>query len=335
MRGDFGRRRSIIALVAAGVVSLAGLVIPSAARADTGAVGVTSSGGATVVAQTRVSDRMVDLTIASPALKGNGKVRVILPENWSTTSGTTWPSLYLLHGANEPEDYRSWTVFTDVERFMADKDVLVVMPTDGGSGMYSATWDYGFHSGPDYETFHTEEIPEIMSRAFHADDRRVVAGLSIGGLGAFSYAARHPGLFRAAASYSGLLDSLMPGGPAFVMAIRVWDEKDPVALWGSPVLHRSLWQAHNPTDLVDDLHGVSLYVSSGDGDAGDFDDGFAVDGIEPLARMNAESFLGRARAAGLSVRTHLYDGGTHTWPYWERELHRSWPLLADGLGLSA
>jgi len=41
-----------------------------------------------------------------------------------------------------------------------------------------------------------------------------VAGASMGGLGALAYAARRPGLFRAAASFSGIVDTrLTPQEP--------------------------------------------------------------------------------------------------------------------------
>jgi diacylglycerol O-acyltransferase / trehalose O-mycolyltransferase / mycolyltransferase Ag85 len=45
-----------------------------------------------------------------------------------------------------------------------------------------------------------------------------VAGASMGGLGALAYAARHPGLFRAAASFSGIVDTRLT--PQGVDAIR-------------------------------------------------------------------------------------------------------------------
>jgi S-formylglutathione hydrolase FrmB len=279
---------------------------------------------------------MVDLSISSPALGGIGKVRLILPASWASQPTATWPSLYLLHGANEVADYTSWTKFTDVEAFMAGRDVLTVLPTDGSGGMYSAPWNYGRGGGPDYETFHTVELPQLLARGYRANATRVVAGLSIGGLGAFDYAARHPGLFKAAASYSGMLDTLMIGAPSFVTTIRVRAGLDPTALWGSTLFQRSIWNAHNPRDLAPKLVGIPLYVSSGDGSKGPFDTGLlVVDSIEPLALSSAKSFISRGNQLGLTMTTNLYKGGTHTWPYWQREFKASWPLLARGLSVPA
>jgi diacylglycerol O-acyltransferase / trehalose O-mycolyltransferase len=43
----------------------------------------------------------------------------------------------------------------------------------------------------------------------------------------------------------------------------------------------------------------------------------------------------RATARALTtlrgVEPYYYGPGTHTWPYWERELHRSLPLLLGAL----
>jgi diacylglycerol O-acyltransferase / trehalose O-mycolyltransferase len=39
----------------------------------------------------------------------------------------------------------------------------------------------------------------------------------------------------------------------------------------------------------------------------------------------------RLRQHGIPVQFHAYDPGTHDWPYWQRELHRSLPLLLNAL----
>jgi S-formylglutathione hydrolase FrmB len=308
--------------------TVGGSTVKAAAAAD-----VTADDGARVVAQTQVDTRTLDLTIASPALHGNGKVRLLLPAGWSADATRTWPSLYLLHGANEPADYTSWTTFTDARSFLAPKDVIAVMPSDGGAGFYSDSWNYGRWDGPDWEAFHTAEIPQLLSRGYHASDVRAAAGLSIGGLGAIDYAARHPGLFRAVASYSGMLDTLLPGVPVYVDTIKLREAQDPLALWGSDTSQRSIWQQHNPADLVPWLKGVAVYVSSGDGLGGELDRGASMDFIEPVAYASTQSFVARMRAAGLPVTVHFH-GGTHTWLYWERELHDSWPFLASALGVA-
>ena len=92
------------------------------------AVPVTADDGATVVQETRIDARTLDLKINSPALGTTGMVRVLLPAGWDSQPTRTWPQVYLMHGCCEPADYQSWTQFTDVEEFTANAPVMVVMP---------------------------------------------------------------------------------------------------------------------------------------------------------------------------------------------------------------
>ena len=43
------------------------------------------------------------------------------------------------------------------------------------------------------------------------------------------------------------------------------------------------------------------------------------------------AFVERLHQLGIPVRFDAYDPGTHDWPYWQRELHRSLPLLLAAL----
>src|SRR5438128_1855963 len=61
-----------------------------------------------------------------------------------------------------------------------------------------------------WETYHMRElIPWIDSHYPTVADRsgRAIAGLSMGGFGAMTYAAKHPDLFAAAGSFSGAVDT--------------------------------------------------------------------------------------------------------------------------------
>ena len=150
---------------------------------------------------TEVDDRTVDLAIESPSV-GVRNVRLILPASWDEEPDATWPSLYLLHG--QGGNYTNWTEDTDIAPRVAEElglDVLMVMP-DGEASYYSDWWNYGEGNDDNaWATFHIEELPAILETDWRADERRAVAGLSMGGFGAMSYAARYPGHFRSAASY--------------------------------------------------------------------------------------------------------------------------------------
>ena len=62
------------------------------------------------------------------------------------------------------------------------------------------------------ETFLTRELPGYMKRKYNSDNRRSgVAGLSMSGTAALNLASRHPGFYKAVASYSGYPTVTMPG----------------------------------------------------------------------------------------------------------------------------
>ena len=311
--------RRFVALVVASVTALAGLACGGPQRPG-------DRGGerASVFHEQRVGPRLLDLNIRSPALGTTAMVRVMTPVGWSRgRAGRRWPVLYLLHGCCDA--YQSWTRSTDIEAIPRLRRILVVMPEAGPVGFYS-----NWLRGPAWETFHLEEIPRILEGAYGASRRRVVAGLSMGGLGAMVYAARHPGFFRAAASFSGLLHPLADAGS--LMGLFRSFTPDPRAIWGDPVRDREVWARHDPTELAARLRGTTLFVSSGDGRPGPFErPGAGRDTIEPTVLRESRAFVTRLRQLGIPVHTDFYGPGGHRWPYWERELARALPLLLAAL----
>ncbi len=291
--------------------------------------GIRSAGAAhlRIVATTVLSARMRDLTVASPALGETVKVRLLLPARYPARPGGRWPVLYLLHGCCDT--YRSWTRSTDVEALTAHSDVLVVMPDGGKAGFYS-----DWLTGPRWETFHLAELRQILERDYRASTVMAVAGASMGGLGALAYAARHPGLFRAAASFSGIVDTRLTPQESmrYVDLVRSQGE-DPSRLWGDPRGDSAVWAAHNPYDLAPGLRGTQLFVAVGTGQPGPLDPaGTAASTIETSLAAENAAFAERLRALKIPAQVDFYGPGTHNWPYWQRDLHHAWPLLQHALG---
>jgi diacylglycerol O-acyltransferase/trehalose O-mycolyltransferase len=74
-----------------------------------------------------------------------------------------------------------------------------------------------------------------------------------------------------------------------------------------------------------------VYLSSGNGTAGPFDPAGTTDHLEALLNKMNHVVAARFEKAGVPLTTDFYGPGTHTWPYWQRELHRSLPLLLHAL----
>ncbi|MEV5607554.1 alpha/beta hydrolase family protein [Streptomyces sp. NPDC052225] len=318
------RARPLLLVLAALLLVLAPLPTAGAALA------AAPPRGAEVVAVTRVADRQVDLSVRSSALGGRTvKVRLLTPEGWQP--GRHWPTLWLLHGCCG--DYTSWTAKTDVARIAALRDVLVVMPEAGWNGWYSDWWNGGEGGDPAWETFHTKELRHLLERDWGAGPDRVVAGLSMGGQGALMYAARHRGMFKAAAAYSGSAHPLLNDESVNrIMGFFGGQGDDPRRVWGDPVAQRDVWEAHDPYYLAKNLKNIPVYLSCGDGTTGPLDAPGATSALEADFNRQNQALAGALEHAGARrLTTHFYGPGTHAWPYWERELHASLPMLLDAL----
>lgn len=296
------------------------------------------------VTVTRLDARTYDLGVPSAALGRTAPVRIILPTSYADQPGRTWPVLYLLHGAHD--DYTSWTRETDIEAFTANRDLIVAMP-DGGPTAIPTHW----RSGPDYETFQLQEVPAVLSANYRASGVRAVAGVSTGGYGAMAHAARHPGAFVAAASYSGIPDTMVTRMPSIIEAIVARENLDPLTLWGDPTRDVATWQDFNPLGRASALRGTALYVSVGSGSLnnpvaiilaiiqlinGNFDFNGALPGVlESLVAPATQSFVTELGRLGVPVTQHMYQGGGHQWSDWKREFVTSWPVLAAALGVPA
>jgi diacylglycerol O-acyltransferase / trehalose O-mycolyltransferase len=285
-----------------------------------------TAGTAQIVSTHLVKGRTWDITVRSPAVGTDVHVRLLLPRRFTSAPAQRWPALYLLHGCCD--SYLSWTRSTDIERLSRDLDALVVMPDGGKAGFYS-----DWISGPHWETFHLQELPSLLKERFRANDRRAVAGVSMGGLGALGYAARHPGMFTVAASFSGIVNTrLDPDEAQAYLGLLQSQGEDPYGLWGAPDADVEVWRAHNPYDLAARLARTRLYISAGSGQPGPLDSADATtDQTELAIRAENEAFVKRVRALHLDAQTDLYSPGTHNWVYWQQELHKAWSLISDGL----
>jgi S-formylglutathione hydrolase FrmB len=324
-RSEAGRDRPVrlkrwpLLLVALLAVALPAIACGSGDRPERGRA------AASVFHEERVAPRIVDLNIRSPALGTTAMVRLLTPDGWaSERRSRQWPVLYLLHGCCDA--YESWTRSTDIEDLPQLRDVLVVMPEGGPVGFYTNWYGNGRKPAPAWETFHLSELRRILERDYGAGRRRAVAGLSMGGLGAMGYAARHPGLFQAAASFSGLVHPLQDTD--FHLGLFSAFTPDPRAIWGDPRRDRDVWARHDPTKLARRLEGIALFVSAGNGRPGPFETSESdADTIEPTVLRESRAFVHRLRQLGIPVRADFYGAGIHDWPYWERELERALPTL--------
>jgi S-formylglutathione hydrolase FrmB len=316
-------RRCALALVAAAAIAAgcgatakdhAGTIAAGTRRASSAPAGARAI---TVVGRQRLGARLEDWTLRTPALRDPTRVRVLLPTGYAANAGHRYPVLYLLHGADS--DYRSWTRYGDAQAITAHAAMIVVMPDGGADGWYT-DWYGGARSvQPRWETYHVGELVpwvDATYRTIAARRGRAIAGLSMGGYGALSYAARHPGTFAAVASFSGAL------------------EVGSADAWGERSANEARWRAHLPIPLAARLRSLALVeLRTGDGRPGPLDrratkPGCPACALEGYLHAGNVRLHARLRALGIGHVWDDYGPGTHDWPYWRRDLRETLPGLA-------
>ncbi|CAH1223657.1 alpha/beta hydrolase family protein [Paenibacillus sp. JJ-223] len=151
---------------------------------------------------------LITCNFYSDTLGLSTSMHVILPQQTHTQIGMEnvtgkglHPTLYLLHGLSDDDSI--WLRRTSIERYVAQLGIAVVMP------QVHRSFYTDMAEGGRYWSFISEELPALARSFFPLSDRRednFVAGLSMGGYGAFKLALRKPDQYAAAASLSGALD---------------------------------------------------------------------------------------------------------------------------------
>jgi len=211
------------------------------------------------------------------------------------------PTLWLLHGMSD--DHTIWQRRTSIERHVEGMGLAVVMPAVARS-FYT-----DMAAGPRYWTFISEELPAVARALLPLSDTRAdnfVAGLSMGGYGAFKLALRHPERFAAAASLSGALD--MVGSHKGKKIEPAW-RKEIEGIFGNL---RKLAGSEN------DLMHLAKKIARSRGPKPAL---FQCCGTEDSLYQANLRFRDHARKIGLKL-TYEEGPGAHEWGYWDKMIQR-------------
>ncbi|MEW5724442.1 MAG: DUF459 domain-containing protein, partial [Thermodesulfobacteriota bacterium] len=209
----------------------------------------------------------------------------------------TFPVLYLLHGAWD--GFAAWKEHAALEiAGLAQKYGLIIVTPDGDPfGWYA---DSPFDPANRIETYFLEElIPHVEANLPARKDLRAVAGLSMGGHGAFVLSLRHPGLFTSFSSMSGVMDiTRHPDQWQLARVFGRYDEQN-----------RELWRSHSVLFLsqknLDYLKTTPFMFSCGAGDH------WVVEENRQLSH--------KLKELGFDP-DYRESEGNHDWKYWKAQL---------------
>lgn len=224
-------------------------------------------------------------TFRSTMLGNDTSLNIILPDKRLHPPKV----LYLLHGFQQ--HFGSWLNQSSVARYAAGKNLVIVMP-DGGRSFYA-----DMTTGEHYYSYITKELPRFLKMQLNLDpspEDTAVAGLSMGGYGAFKIGMSNPMQYKTIGAFSPACDivSIAKEMPPLVHAIC-----GDLELKGSEHdlyrLAKELCGAENPPKI---LH----YCGNND---------FMIDANrEFCAYMKSLSF----------DYTYTEDEGAHEWNLWDK-----------------
>lgn len=222
------------------------------------------------------------------------------PENCESSSGLS--VLYLLHGLFGHFD--NWLTNTNINEYARERSFIIICP-DGGNTWYADSQKIENHF---YESYFFDELFEDVERRFNAGESRksrAIAGLSMGGYGAFKFAFRRPEMFCFAASMSGAFHA------AEIFGNDSWTELQPSILEvfgdgdsGNIRAENDLFQIAEkfPSEQIGEL--PFFYFDCG-----------TEDSFLPINIRLAEIFSRR----GIAYQFEKFSGG-HDWDYWNAQL---------------
>lgn len=261
--------------------------------------------------------RVEEHVVKSEVLGTERNYTVYLPAGYDIDKEKHYPVLYLLHGMDGTN--KDWYDRGHVKDVMdqltasGEADAMIIVSPDAGGSVREGKWNGYFDmKGWHYEEFFFNEFLPLIEKSYRikADKaHRAIAGLSMGGGGATSYAQRHADMFGACYAMSAYLHQDAAGVDAQKVA-----EGNKVAL---------LFDAAHRLSCVDyvknadearkqELRTIQWFVDCGDDD-------FLFD-------CNLD-FYQAMRRAGIPCQLRVRDGG-HTWEYWHSALYIALPWVS-------
>ena len=308
---------------------------------------------------------VLSYNVFSPSMNRDIPVAVIPATNPAGQRVQGAPTLYLLNGAGGAEQDQDWIHLHTTKDYFSGKGVNVVIPQAGAFSYYTdwvaPTVRSRYLNGPQkWETFLTKELPGPIERTLGANNNRAIAGFSMSGTSALVLPQHNPGMYKAAASFSGCAATSSPAGYNFARitvnrasATQDFKTVTPEMMWGPMGGPYNRW--NDALLNAEKLRGLKLYVSAGTGLAGRSDQVSYLIGLgapDPIAHIGAatlqveggviEAAINtcthdlKAKLDGLNIPAHfeLRNVGTHSWPYWRDDLDKAWrTTIAPALGV--
>lgn len=263
---------------------------------------------------------LFDIKLFSTSLLTNTDIRVVVPTPDEPFAPDDTPYynpnkryqvLYLLHGAHG--DCTVWTRNTGIERYAQQYKLMVV----SASVTNSCYLDMA-HGGK-FLTYMTKELPAFINTMFPVSTRRedtFIAGMSMGGYGAFRVGLADPERFSCIVSLSGAIDMngrLGRGVEGAPNSVRMEDVFGDRQVAGTD--DDNLWR-------IEQLQKQGVRLPRF----------YQCCGTEDFLYSQNQQVKAKLQALGVDL-TYDEGPGIHNWDYWDPQIRKvlEWLPLAGSL----
>lgn len=235
-----------------------------------------------------VLNRAVDITVVLPS--------VTCPESLGLADAPAshilkakFPVLYLLHGFGN--NHAQWTGYTNVEMYAEEQRIAVV-------NISAENKAYAKVGGDDFVRFLDEELPEFLLNYFPISDKpedTYIAGLSMGGFGAYLHGLTHPERFRAIGAFSAAT------------------QLNPKTFAENPM------GAGGDAEKAYDLHELAKKIKE---EGKKFPKIYAACGDKDFLFQADKAFAEELKEAGADVTWKEVAGFGHEWRFWDQQVEQ-------------
>ena len=241
------------------------------------------------------------IEVFSKAMNKSLKAAVTTP---STYDGIKqFATLYLLHGGSGA--FSDWHQKVSnpglINQLAEEYNLIIVTPGVGPASYY---YDSPMMDSVRYETYIIAELIPFIDNSYKTlakKESRAITGLSMGGHGAIMLSAKHPDLFIAATSMSGVMniDTRLWKVPAEFSKLRQSQQKE---MLGMDLQYDAPFSTYTAVGLIDKMkeNGIALLMDCG-----------VDDFLLETNRQMHQLLLENGTAHDYTERP-----GSHTWEYW-------------------
>jgi S-formylglutathione hydrolase FrmB len=246
------------------------------------------------------------IEVYSPSMQKKLRAAVTTPKSYQN-GNQKYPVLYLLHGASGAfNDWHQKVTEPGLVNRLADQyELIIVTPGVGPASYY---YDSPKLDSVQYETYLIKELIPLIDQTYRTlsqRESRAITGLSMGGHGSMMLSSKHPDMFIAAGSMSGVMniDTRMWHVPDDFQKLRTDGQK---FMLGEINYDAPTFNSFTAVGYVDQMkkNEIALLIDCGVDD-------FLISTNRQIHQLLLENG---------TPHEYIERPGAHTWQYWTEAL---------------